>query len=211
MYLLHVSGTIDEGLAVYVRRAVEEAERDGAAAILVEINTFGGRVDSATDIRDALLHTPVPVIAYVPDRAWSAGALIALAADHIAMAPGASIGAAEPRPADEKTISAVGPEFEATAKPTGAIPLVAAAMVDERIDIDGSGGGRRNFDVDGPASGGDGFIDLVADARGEVLAYFGLARRVVEETEPNWAERLARFLSDPTVSSILLTLGFLGC
>src|SRR5690606_1448155 len=99
-------------LAVFVRRAVAEAEAAGAAAILVEINTFGGRVDSATDIRDALLRTHLTVIAFIPDRAWSAGALIALAADHIAMAPGASMGAAEPRPADEKTISALRSEFE---------------------------------------------------------------------------------------------------
>lgn len=210
VYLLHVSGTIDEGLAVYIQRAVQEAEGAGAEAILIEIDTFGGRVDSATDIRDALLHTPVPVIAYVPDRAWSAGALIALAADHIAMAPGASMGAAEPRPADEKTVSAVRSEFEATAQAHGRDPLVAAAMVDQRIAIDGLVAAGEILTLTARQAEELGFIDLVADSRGEALAYFGLAGARLQETEPNWAERLARFLSEPTVSSILLTLGFLG-
>lgn len=210
VYLIDISGTIDEGLAVYVRRAVEAAERDGAAAILLEINTFGGRVDSATDIRDALLRTSVPVIAYVPDRAWSAGALIALAADEIAMAPGASIGAAEPRPAEEKTISALRSEFEATAQAHGRDPLVAAAMVDDRVAIEGLVAAGEILTLTARQAEEIGFIDLVAGSRGEVLAHFDLAGANLRETEPNWAERVARFLSDPTVSSLLLTLGFLG-
>lgn len=210
VYLIDISGTIDEGLAVYVRRAVEAAERDGAAAILLEINTFGGRVDSATDIRDALLRTSVPVIAYIPDRAWSAGALIALAADHIAMAPGASIGAAEPRPADEKTISALRSEFEATAEAHGRDPRIAAAMVDERIAIEGLVAEGEILTLSARRAEEAEFIDLLASSRGEVLAHFDLTGANIEETEPNWAERVARFLSDPTVSSVLLTLGFLG-
>src|SRR5690606_37383460 len=54
VYIIPIEGTIDEGLAVFVRRALREAREAGAVAVLVEINTFGGRVDSATDIKDAL-------------------------------------------------------------------------------------------------------------------------------------------------------------
>src|SRR5690606_15258937 len=127
-----------------------------------------------------------------------------------AMAPGASMGAAEPRPADEKTVSAVRSEFEATAQAHGRDPLVAAAMVDQRIAIDGLVAAGEILTLTARQAEELGFIDLVADSRGEALAYFGLAGARLQETEPNWAERLARFLSEPTVSSILLTLGFLG-
>jgi len=133
--VIPIVGTIDEGLAAFVERSVEQARRDGADAILIEINTFGGRVDSATSIRDALLRAGRPVMAFVRERAWSAGALITLAAEKIAMAPGASIGAAEPQPAEEKTISALRAEFEATAERHGRDPRVAAAMVDNESSL----------------------------------------------------------------------------
>src|SRR5690606_29200878 len=137
VYVIPIEGTIDEGLAAFVERALGEARDGGAVAVLLEINTFGGRVDSATRIKDAVTAMPVPVVAFVTQRAWSAGALIALGARYVAMAPGTSIGAAEPRPADEKTISALRKEFEAAAEARGRDPLVAGAMVDADIEIEG--------------------------------------------------------------------------
>src|SRR5690606_18175857 len=69
VYVIPVEGTIDHGLAVFVRRILQEAAQDQAAAVLLEINTFGGRVDAATDIKDALGQSPVPVVAFVTQRA----------------------------------------------------------------------------------------------------------------------------------------------
>ena len=108
-----------------------------ADAILVEVNTFGGRVDAATEIRDYIIGFPGLSIAYVKGRAWSAGALITLAAEKIVMARTASIGAAETIPKEEKQISALRGEFEATAENRGRDPEIAAAMVDADISIEG--------------------------------------------------------------------------
>ena len=96
VYVLPIEGMIDLGLAPFVRRVLEEAQTSGAAAVVLEINTFGGRVDAAVQIRDALLSSRVRTIAYVNPRAISAGALISLAAEKIAMAGGGTIGAATP-------------------------------------------------------------------------------------------------------------------
>ena len=74
----------------------DEATREGARAVVLEVNTFGGRVDAAVLIRDALLGAQVRTVAFVNRRAISAGALISLAAATIAMADGATIGAATP-------------------------------------------------------------------------------------------------------------------
>lgn len=210
VYLLPVTGAIDEGLAAYVQRTVRVASANDADALLIEINTFGGRVDSATEIRDALMAADFEVLAFVTERAWSAGALIALAADKIAMAPGSSIGAAEPRPAEEKTISALRSEFEATAERHGRDPRVAAAMVDARIEIEDLVEAGEILTLSAQKADEIGFVDLIASGRGDALARFGFGDAVIEETAPNWAERVARFLTDPTVSSLLLTLGFLG-
>ena len=96
VYVIPIDGVIDLGLAPFVERTLTEATTEQAAAVVLEINTFGGRVDAAVMIRDALLRTPVRTIAFVNKRAISAGALIALATTTIAMAEGGTLGAATP-------------------------------------------------------------------------------------------------------------------
>src|SRR3989337_4228524 len=95
-YVAPIEGMIDLGLAPFVDRALREATDAGAAAVILEINTFGGRVDAAVVIRDALLNARVRTVAFVNKRAISAGALISLAAEKIVMADGGTIGAATP-------------------------------------------------------------------------------------------------------------------
>ena len=86
VYVAPIDGIIDLGLAPFVKRVLEEAEQAGAAAVVLDINTFGGRVDAAVQIRDALLASRVRTIAFVNKRAISAGALISLAAHDIVIA-----------------------------------------------------------------------------------------------------------------------------
>src|SRR5918993_3758141 len=69
VYVAPIEGMIDLGLAPFVRRVLDEADKAGAAAVILKINTFGGRVDAAVLIRDALLHAKVPTVAFVNKRA----------------------------------------------------------------------------------------------------------------------------------------------
>src|SRR6202048_847225 len=87
---------IAPSLAAFVRRAVKTAETAGASAIIFEMNTYGGRLDSAEEISNALNRATIPTYTYVNATAGSAGALIALATKHIYMAPVSAIGAAAP-------------------------------------------------------------------------------------------------------------------
>src|ERR687896_2359038 len=96
VYVAPIEGIIDLGLAPFVQRVLDEAAEAGAAAVVLEVNTFGGRVDAAVLIRDALLGARLRTVAFVNKRAISAGALISLAAEMIAMAEGGTIGAATP-------------------------------------------------------------------------------------------------------------------
>jgi membrane-bound serine protease (ClpP class) len=80
VYVIPIEGMIDLGLAPFLSRTVREAHAAGAAAVLLDINTFGGRVDAAVAMRDTLINSPVRTIAFVNQRAISAGALIALLA-----------------------------------------------------------------------------------------------------------------------------------
>ncbi|MEW5865438.1 MAG: nodulation protein NfeD [Bacillota bacterium] len=210
VYLISVRGTIEPGLAAYVKRGIAEATRMAASAIILEIDTFGGRVDAATEIRDLVLDLPVPSIAFVKGRAWSAGALITLAAEKIAMVPTASIGAAETVPKGEKEISALRGEFEATAEARGRDPEVAGAMVDADIVIKGLVDEGKLLTLTAQKALDIGFIDYIARTRKDALEKCGFSGARIVEVPQNWAERIARFLTEPTVSSILLIVGFLG-
>src|ERR687892_2149785 len=147
VYVAPLEGIIDLGLAPFVERVLAEATEAKADAVVLEVNTFGGRVDAAVLIRDALLRTPVRTIAFVNKRAISAGALIGLAATTIAMAEGGTIGAATPvaigapggpaQPLEEKTVSYLRKEFRATAEARKRPPLLAEAMVDADVEIPG--------------------------------------------------------------------------
>src|SRR5688572_31474349 len=92
VYVAPIEGMIDLGLAPFVDRVLREATDAGAAAVILEINTFGGRVDAAVVIRDALLNGKVPTVAFIKKRAISAGAMMALATEKIVRAEWGSIG-----------------------------------------------------------------------------------------------------------------------
>ena len=83
VYVAPIEGMIDLGLAPFLQRVLREAGEAEAVAVVLEINTFGGRVDAAVLIRDALLNAKVPTVAFINKRAISAGALIALATEKI--------------------------------------------------------------------------------------------------------------------------------
>ena len=76
VYVVPIGGVIDLGLAPFLARTIREATDAGAAAVLLDISTFGGRVDAAVAMRDTLLNARVRTIAFVNQRAISAGALI---------------------------------------------------------------------------------------------------------------------------------------
>jgi len=85
VYRVPIQSTIDLGLPPYIERAIAEAEIQGAAAIIFDIDTFGGRVDGATRIKDAIMDSRVMTVAFINRRAISAGALISLSCEKIIM------------------------------------------------------------------------------------------------------------------------------
>ncbi|NLK07872.1 MAG: nodulation protein NfeD [Firmicutes bacterium] len=210
VWVVPIKGTIEWGLAGFVRRAVKEAADGRADALLFEINTFGGRVDAATEVRDIIFASQIPIITFVTERAWSAGALIAMAGEKLIMAPSATIGAAEPRPADEKTISAVRAEFEATAQTRGRDPILAAAMVDQDVGIEGVIKAGKILTLSAEQALQHGFADAVANSRSDALGKLGFADQEFHIMHPTFAEKVAGFVTQPVVSSLLLSLGFAG-
>jgi len=147
-------------------------------------------------------------------RAFSAGALIALSTDRIYMRPGSVIGAATPvdgsgTKASEKIVSAMRSEMRALAENAGLDPEVAAAMVDEDVEIEGVIEAGKLLTLTTEEAVGIGYAEQVEDLDA-FMAELGHAGASVVTAEANWAERVVRFFSNPVVAPFLLTLGFLG-
>lgn len=221
VFVVPITGVVDLGLAPFVERILEEAAAADAAAVIFELDTFGGRVDGAVLIRDDLLRARVPTVAFVNPRAISAGALITLAAETIAMAPGATVGAATPvqiggqpgeaaAPVAEKTLSYMRKEFRATAERRGRPPLLAEAMVDPDVGIPDVIEKGKLLTLTTEEALKLGFADFRADDLAAVLAKLEIAGAEVRHATQNWAETLVRFLTDPLVSSLLMSVGILG-
>jgi membrane-bound serine protease (ClpP class) len=207
--VIPITGTIDEGMAHLVERAVAEAKDEHARAIVLDVNTFGGLVSAATEIRDALLGSEVPVDAYVR-RAWSAGALVTLAASRITIAPGGSIGDAQPIPKTVKTVSALRSEFESTAARFHRDTRLAGAMVDATVDAPPYKAPGAILTLTADQAHGAGFSEATVASFDAAMARFGLAGAPRTSAAYTLAEQIARIATDPNVSGFLLTIGFLG-
>lgn len=218
IYVVPIEGMIDLGLAPFLARTIGEAKEAGASAVLLEINTFGGRVDAAVAMRDTLLNSPVRTIAFVNQRAISAGALIALACETLVMTEGGTIGAAAPvvggagesKPADEKSVSYVRKEFRATAEVRKRPPEFAEAMVDADVEIAKVIAKGKLLTLTTSEALKHKVADLSAPSVEAALAAAGLPGAEVRHASQTWAETFVRFLTNPIVSSLLMSLGLLG-
>ena len=204
-----ISGTVDEGMAHLVRRAVDRADAERASALVLDVDTPGGLVAAAFEIRDAVFDAKMPTVAYVSQRAYSAGALISLATQTIVMAPGSSIGAAEPIPNDPKHVSALRAEFASTAARNRRDPVLAAAMVDKSVDLPAYKHAGAILSLTADEAVRAHLARAVAPTLAEALRVADVSGPL-ERTQYTWGETLARFATSPEVSGILLTLGVLG-
>lgn len=214
VYRIPIKGVIDLGLAPFVRRVLGEAKSAGSPVVILDINTPGGRVDAAWEIVDAVQASEVPVYAYV-DRALSAGAMIALATRGIYMQPGATLGAATPvggtgEKAPEKVVSAMRSEFRSLAEAQGLNPRIAEAMVDEEVEIEGVVEAGKLLTLTTEEALRLGYARGEPANFNELLEMLGVGGAEVRVLQENWAEKVVRFLTNPIVAPLLLSLGLLG-
>jgi membrane-bound serine protease (ClpP class) len=217
IYTVPIEGTIDLGLAPFVERVTDQAS--AGDVIFIDMNTFGGRVDGAVRIRDALLNAEATTVVFISGRAISAGALISLACDTIIMGKGATIGDAMPvklgsdgqsQATGEKAISYFREEMAATAKAKGRRGDLARSMVDPDIEIKGVIGAGKLLTLSADDALGLGIADALVENAAEAVTLLNLGKAERIEMHTSWAEKIARMLTDPIVSSLLMTFGVLG-
>ncbi len=217
--IVDVEDVIDMGLSAFIERAIEDNK--DAAALILNINTPGGRVDAATEIRDAIMTAPktMRTVAFINPRAISAGAFISFACDLIFIADGGSMGAATPismggggeaEPVDEKMVSYFRTEMATTARAKGRRGDIAEAMVDYEVEIEGIIPAGKLLTLDTAGALKWKIADAKANSMDDVLELLAMGSAERRTVGLNWAEELARVLTHPILSGILMSIGVLG-
>jgi len=215
VYLGHIETEISLGLAPYVKRVISEAEKNNAAAVIFRINTFGGRVDAATQIKDEILNSKITTVAFIDKRAISAGSLISLSCKKIIMTPGSTIGATTVvdqtgKKQSEKYQSFMRSEMRAVAEKNNRPANIAQGMVDERIVVPGLVDSTQLITLTDKEALKYGVADTVVNNLNDALYYLNIKNATIINKEMNWAEKVVQFLNNPFVSSLLIMIGMVG-
>jgi membrane-bound serine protease (ClpP class) len=210
IYYIPVKGEVTPALSTFIANEMDRAYQDGATMVVLEISTLGGRVDSALKISDTILNSGLDTIAYVKDRAISAGVLITISAKRVAMAPGSSIGSAETIPYTEKNISFWTGELRKVAEVRGRDPEVVAAMADRDIEIPGLIEKGKLLNLTATKAEELGIADEVIESRDQLKQWLDMEDARVVEVHESYQIRLAKAITNQVFSTILLTLGIAG-
>lgn len=142
--VLPLDGEVTEAQFYFLRRIVKEAEAAKAAAVVIDMDTYGGSLQAAVNMLGTLMKTKVPTYTYVDSNAGSAGAMIALSTQHIYMAPVSAIGAAAPvqgggqdlqATMNDKVVSYFSGYFRSAAEKNGYNPEVAEAFINKEKEV----------------------------------------------------------------------------
>lgn len=216
VYVIPIENEVERGLEAFLTRSSNEAIEAGANHIIFEIDTPGGRVDSAGKIGKLLQTLEIPTTAYIVNEALSAGSYIALNSDTIYMNPNATMGASgvitgDGNAADEKAQSAWIAAMKSAAESKGRDPKYAIAMADESYDLPELGAPKGSFLTLTPSDAVDvGYAEGIVQNRVELLSELQLSGATIVETETTFAEEIARFVTNPLVIPILLSVASLG-
>ena len=221
IYIIRVSDAISPGVADFITRGIEKADSEGAACLIVELDTPGGLVESMREIVMTMYAARMPVVVFVSPsgaRAASAGVMITMAADIAAMAPGTNIGAAHPvatggkeigKTMSEKITNDMVAYVKSIAEKRGRNAEWAEKAVRESVSVTENEALEQNI-IDIVAADLD---DLIQQIDGREIAekgklnLAGLERVVLKET---LRTKILKTISDPNIAYILMMIGLAG-
>lgn len=194
-----------------MQKAFKQAEELNADLILLHMNTYGGMVIHADSMRTKILHSDIPVYVFIDNNAASAGALIAISCDSIYMRSGANIGAAtvvdqsgEVLP--DKYQSYMRSTMRSTAEANGRDPMIAQAMVDPSIYIEGIIDSGKVLTFTAKEAMQHDFCEGMAEDIDNVLKLVKIENYKITRFEPTRLDNIIGWLISPAVSGILIML-----
>ncbi len=207
--LMEIKAEIDPRMNRYVDLALQHADATSPDLIIIEMDTYGGALNDADDIRTMILEYETPIHVFINKDAASAGALISIACDSIYMAAGASIGAATVVTADgsaapDKYQSYMRSIMRSTAEAKGRNPQIAEAMVDEDLEVDSISDLGQVITFSTSEAIKYGFCEGQRESVDDVLAQLGIEDYEIETFTISSAEKVIAFFLNPFVSGILI-------
>ncbi len=212
VFTFKIDQDIDPVMNRRVKLAMEQAEVLQVDLILIEMDTYGGAVTDADEIRTRILESKIPVYVFINKDAASAGALISIACDSIYMAPGSSIGAAtvvngaDGTAAPDKYQSYMRSMMRSTAEATGRNPQIAEAMVDEKLVVAGISDATSVITFSVAEAIQNGFCEGEYTSQKAILAAQNLQSAQVIAYEEKTVDSIVSFFLSPAVSGILIIL-----
>ncbi len=212
VFTFAIDENIDPGMNRRVKLAMDQAAALKADVILIEMDTYGGAVTDADEIRTRILESKIPVYVFINKDAASAGALISIACDSIYMAPGGSIGAAtvvngtDGTAAPDKYQSYMRSMMRSTAEATGRNPQIAEAMVDEKLVVPGISDSSSVITFSVAEAIQNGFCEGEYSSVKEILTAQGLQSAEIIAYEEKTVDTIISFFLSPAVSGILILL-----
>lgn len=210
VYVVPIKGEINRATNYFVKNTIEELEREGAKAIIFEINTYGGLIDQAQQIKDSIISTDIPTISFVDNNAQSAGVLITIASEKVVMAKNATLGSAETIPNTEKVLSMWRAVLRDTARYRGRNSDIVEAMADKDIEIKGIKEKGKLINLTGNEAVKYGIADLAANDYKSILDHFNIETSEIVKVEEDFQVKIAKAISSSTLSTLLLTIGLIG-
>ncbi|WP_407701926.1 NfeD family protein [Viridibacillus soli] len=216
VYHVPVEKEVEKGLHAFLQRAFKEADESGAKAVVLEIHTPGGFVNAAGDIAKLMDETPLRTIAFINKDAHSAGAFLALHADEIYMVPNGTIGAAAVidsagNMADQKANSAWLAQMQAAAETSNREPKYALAMADVSFALpEFRAAEGKLLTLTASEALKVNYSEGTVSSLQELLVRTGLDGAEIVEIDVSFAEQLARFITNPVIVPILLSIASLG-
>ncbi len=208
--VIPIEGEINKATYEFVKDQMSKIDPETTDAIIFEIDTYGGLVDQAINIKDLIIASPVSTISYINNKAISAGTLISIASDKVVMNSTSTIGSAETIPNSEKYLSMWRGVLRDTAQYRNKDALVMQAMADKDIEIAGVIESGKLLNLTSNEAKALGISDLTADSYEEILAAFNIKDAKITTISENLKVKLTKYISSPYVASFLLTLGFVG-
>ncbi len=206
-----IDNNIDPRTNRYSKLLLEEASNKNYDVVVIEMDTYGGAVNDADDIRTRILDFEIPIYVWINKDAASAGALISIACDSIYMSSGASIGAAtvvtgDGTQAPDKYQSYMRSIMRSTAEAKGRDPQIAEAMVDEDITVDSISMEGKVITFSTKEAIKYGFCDAELNSVDEIMKRQDIDDYEITNFELDSTEGIISFFLNPIVSSILILL-----
>lgn len=207
--LFEINAEIDPRMNRLVELALEQARDEKADIVLIEMDTYGGALTDADDIRTRLLEFEKPTWVFINKDAASAGALISISCDSIYMAKGASIGAATVVTADgsaapDKYQSYMRSIMRSTAEANGRDPKIAEAMVDQNLEVPGISEKGQVITFSTSEAIKYGFCEGQRESVDDVIRKNGYSDYKLVKFHLTATERIISFFLNPFISGLLI-------